>query len=200
MRANRLALFLSTAALLGAAPAALAQTPPAAAPAAVLAGDYTDDELAKYGAAYEQITIIASDLNGAAPSAEQQTQMVTAIEASGLSRERFNAIAQASAQDDELAARIAVARTPAPAAGSVAASVTDAELTQFAAAMKEIRPVAVAANGSPSPEQAAQMQAAVQNSGLEVERFNAIAQAVSAEPRLQARIELIDAREAGVGQ
>ena len=78
---------------------------------------------------------------------------------------------------------------PAPAAAPAAAGEpTDAELTQFAAAMKTVQSVAATVqNGTPTEDQQAQMAAAVQNSGLAVERFNAISAAVSGDPVLQAR-------------
>lgn len=78
---------------------------------------------------------------------------------------------------------------PAPAAAPAAAGEpTDAELTQFAVAMKTVQSVAATVqNGTPTEDQQAQMAAAVQNSGLAVERFNAISAAVSGDPVLQAR-------------
>lgn len=72
---------------------------------------------------------------------------------------------------------------------SAVAEPTDAELVQFAAAMAKVRAVAAQVeNGQPSAEQQAQMAGAVQNSGLDIERFNAISGAVSGDEVLQARV------------
>jgi hypothetical protein len=61
--------------------------------------------------------------------------------------------------------------------------------------MEKIRAVtATVQNGQATPEQSAQLTAAVQGSGLAVDRFNAIAAAVSQDPGLRARAELIGAR------
>ncbi|WP_312785116.1 DUF4168 domain-containing protein [Brevundimonas sp.] len=81
------------------------------------------------------------------------------------------------------------AAPPPPAAAQApAGEPTDAELAQFAAAMKTVQSVAATVqNGTPTEDQQAQMAAAVQNSGLAVERFNAISAAVSGDPVLQAR-------------
>ncbi|PQZ74667.1 MULTISPECIES: DUF4168 domain-containing protein [unclassified Brevundimonas] len=81
------------------------------------------------------------------------------------------------------------AATPPPAAAPApAGDPTDAELAQFAAAMTTVQGVAASVqNGAPTAEQQAEMAAAVQNSGLAVERFNAISAAVSGDPVLQAR-------------
>jgi len=206
MRANRLALILTSTALIAAgspASAVLAQDAAPASPAAAPAsGGFTDQELTQFDAAYTQIRTLSEGLNGAQPDADQQAQMAAAIETSGLSVERFNAISTAVSGDPELVARIAVLKAPQPAAGSVAAGVSDAELTQFVSAMDQIRSVTEGvANNQPTPEQSAQMTAAVENSGLEVERFNAIATAVSSDASLQARAALIGAQKAkGVSQ
>lgn len=72
---------------------------------------------------------------------------------------------------------------------SVSGDPTDAELVQFAAAMAKVRAVAAQVeNGQPSAEQQAEMAGAVQNSGLDIERFNAISGAVSGDEVLQARV------------
>ena len=80
------------------------------------------------------------------------------------------------------------ATSPPAAAPAPAGEPSDAELAQFAAAMKTVQSVAATVqNGTPTEDQQAQMAAAVQNSGLAVERFNAISAAVSGDPVLQAR-------------
>src|SRR5690606_41700526 len=77
---------------------------------------------------------------------------------------------------------------------------TDAELAQFAAAMQTVQSVAATVqNGTPTEDQQAQMAAAVQNSGLAVERFNAISAAVSADPVLQARAAVAGAAPSAPG-
>ena len=79
----------------------LATTAPS--PAGSAAAAVTDAEVDQFARA------MAAVLNGAAPSAEQQEQMATAIEGTGLARERFNAISGAVSQDAHLRARLAVA-------------------------------------------------------------------------------------------
>lgn len=217
MRAPRLALLASLPVLMAAAgaqaqesqppspamPAAPTAQPAAPAPAAApAAGGFTDDELKKFDDAMAQVRAVSSTLNGAQPTAEQQAQMAAAVQNSGLEVTRFNAISTAVSADPVLAARIAVLNTPAPAPGTPAAGVTDDELTRYVTAMTQIRAVtAEVQNGQATPEQSAQLTAAVQGSGLEVERFNTIAQVVSQDAHLQAKAELIDARQAkGVSQ
>ena len=215
MRAPRLAL-LASASLLVAAGAAHAQDPaPAAPPAPQTApadamtpapapapGGFTDQELKKFDDAMAQVRAVSDTLNGAQPTPEQQAQMASAIQDSGLEVTRFNAISTAVSADPELAARIAVLNTAPPAPGTPAASVTDDELTRYVTAMTQIRAVtAEVENGQATPEQSAQLTAAVQGSGLEVERFNTIAQVVSQDDYLQAKAQLIGARaEKGVSQ
>lgn len=215
MRAPRLAL-LASASLLVAAGAAHAQDPaPAAPPAPQTApadamtpapapapGGFTDQELKKFDDAMTQVRAVSDTLNGAQPTPEQQAQMASAIQDSGLEVTRFNAISTAVSSDPELAARIAVLNTAPPAPGTPAASVTDDELTRYVTAMTQIRAVtAEVENGQATPEQSAQLTAAVQGSGLEVERFNTIAQVVSQDDYLQAKAQLIGARaEKGVSQ
>lgn len=199
MRAPRLALFLSTAALLTATGvhAQTAPAEPAAAPAPADAANFTDDELLKYDAAITRVRAVVDALNGAEPTAEQQGEMAAAVQDSGLDVTRFNTIMTAAAEDPILPARIKVLKTPAPAAGSVAAGVNETELTQFVQAMTAIRAItATVQNGQATPEQSAQLTAAVQNSGLAVDRFNEVATAVSQDASLQARAELITVRQA----
>lgn len=206
MRNYRLATVLSAAALMAAAGSVSAQDAAPAAPAAAPAqaaptGQFTDEQLLQFDGAYSKIRTLSEGLNGAQPTAEQQAEMAAAIETSGLTVESFNAISTAISSDPVLVARIGVLKAPQPAAGSVAASVTDAELTQFVTAMGQIKTVTDAvAGGEPTPEQSAQMTAAVEGSGLEVERFNAIATAVSSDPSLQARAQLAGAVSNGGAQ
>lgn len=169
---------------------AAAETAVQAAPAP---GDFTDDELRGFDAAMQRIQPIAQAAQGA-PNEDQQAQMAAAIEESGLSIDRFNAIAAAVSQDAGLRARVALAATPPSAPGSVGAGVTDAEVASFASAMAQIVPIAQAAQGQPSDEQQAQMAAAIEASGLELDRFNAISGAVSQDAHLRARVELATAQ------
>ncbi|MBN8530116.1 MAG: DUF4168 domain-containing protein [Caulobacterales bacterium] len=68
--------------------------------------------------------------------------------------------------------------------------ITDEELLQFTGAMTKMRQVAAAVGtGAATPEQQAQMAEAVQSSGLEIARFNAIAQ-ISGDPVVRARISV----------
>ena len=102
----------------------------------------------------------------------------------------------AVAQDSPPAAEPA-AEAPAAPAPAAADSITEAELAQFATAMAAVQPIAAAAGGAPSAEQQAAMAAAIQASGLQLERFNAISGAVSQDERLRARVALADARRGG---
>lgn len=204
MRAPRLALLASLPVLMAAAGAQAQESPPPstapAAPAPPLAGGFTDEELKKFDDAMAQVRAVSSTLNGAQPTAEQQAQMAAAVQNSGLEVTRFNAISTAVSSDPVLAARIAVLNAAPPAPGTPAAGVTDDELSRYVTAMNQIRAVtAEVENGQATPEQSAQLTAAVQGSGLEVERFNAIAQTVSQSEYLQAKAQLIGARQESGG-
>lgn len=157
----------------------------------------SDAELRAFAAAMAEVQTVAAAVEGT-PTAEQQASMAASVQGSGLAIDRFNTIATAVSQDPALRARIAVVTAPAPAPGSVAAGVSDQELGQFAAAMGVVQTVAARVEGgSATAEQQAEMAAAVQNSGLDIERFNAISTAVSQDGSLQARIALINARADG---
>lgn len=83
--------------------------------------------------------------------------------------------------------------------GSVDA-ITDAELGSFASAMEAVQPIAAATQGAaPSAEQQAQMAAAIEQAGLELERFNAISTAVSSDPVVQARVAVAAAPPSPAG-
>jgi hypothetical protein len=89
------------------------------------------------------------------------------------------------------AAAAPFAPTPAPALHTVPSdTISDAELVSFAAAMESVRPIAAAAGSAPTAEQQAQMAAAIEASGLALERFNAISTAVSTDAVVRARLEL----------
>lgn len=185
------ALFLTAA-------PALAQdaAEPATAAAPAAAGDPTDAELAQFAAAMKTVQSVAASVQNGTPTEEQQAQMAGAVQNSGLAVERFNAISAAVSADPVLQARAAVAGAAPSAPGSVGAGVTDAEAGQFAVAMAEISGIARALNGAqPNEEQQAQMAAAIQNSGLDIERFNAISAATAQDEHLQARIALAQARQ-----
>ncbi len=179
---------VSALALTGAAASALA------APVAVVqAADYSDAQLQAFSDAMTQVRA-AAPTDGSAPNADQQAAMAAAVEGSGMDIATFNALATAVSGDAVLQARLAVLATPVSPAGSVAASVTDAEAAQFAGAMVEVRAAAPTDGSAPNADQQAAMAAAVTASGLELDRFNTIAQAVSADERLRARLALADAR------
>ncbi|OMG55620.1 MULTISPECIES: DUF4168 domain-containing protein [Brevundimonas] len=183
------ALFLTAA-------PALAQDASPAPAAAAAAGEPTDAELTQFAAAMKTVQSVAATVQNGTPTEDQQAQMAGAVQNSGLAVERFNAISAAVSADPMLQARAAVAGATPSAPGSVGAGVTDAEAGQFAAAMGEISGIARALNGAqPNAEQQAQMAAAIQNSGLEIERFNAISAATAQDEHLQARIALAQARQ-----
>ena len=185
------ALFLTAAPALA---QGAVEPAPAAAPAP--AGEPTDAELAQFAAAMKTVQSVAASVQNGAPTEEQQAQMAGAVQNSGLAVERFNAISAAVSGDPVLQARAAVAGAAPSAPGSVGAGVTDAEAGQFAVAMAEISGIARALNGAqPNEEQQAQMAAAIQNSGLDIERFNAISAATAQDEHLQARIALAQARQ-----
>ncbi len=181
---------VSAVALMGAAAPALAAAPVAVASQAT---EYSDAQLQAFATAMTAVRA-AAPTDGTAPTTEQQAAMAAAVESSGMGIEGFNALATAVSTDAVLQARLAVLDTPEPPAGSVAASVTDAEVAQFGAAMVQVRAAAPTDGSAPNTEQQAAMAAAVSASGLELERFNAIATAVSTDPRLRARLALADAQ------
>ncbi|CAN5343962.1 hypothetical protein BH09PSE1_BH09PSE1_27450 [soil metagenome] len=196
MRSVSLAL-VSAAALMIAVPALAQEAPAPAAPAPAAApatGEVTDAQLESFNAAMVKVRDVSRAVQGGTPTTEQQAAMAAAISASGLGIEQFNAISTQVSSDEVLQARLAVIAAPAPAAGSVAASVTDDEVAKFSATMVKMREIAPAAGTAPSAEQQAAMASTVQNSGLSVDRFNAIATAVSQDEKLRARVELADAR------
>lgn len=78
-------------------------------PAGSVGAAVTDAELDQFAAAMAGVRPIAEQLNGAAPTAEQQTAMAEAIAGSGLDLERFNAISAALRTDERLQARVALA-------------------------------------------------------------------------------------------
>lgn len=185
------ALFLTAAPVLA---QDAAESAPAAAPAPT--GEPTDAELAQFAAAMKTVSSVAASVQNGTPTEEQQAQMAGAVQNSGLAVERFNAISAAVSSDPVLQARAAVAGAAPSAPGSVGAGVTDAEAGQFAVAMAEISGIARVLNGAqPNEEQQAQMAAAIQNSGLDIERFNAISAATAQDEHLQARIALAQARQ-----
>lgn len=175
---------------LSAAAAVAAVSPAQAQPAA-----YSDAELGQYAQAVEKVSELNRALNGAQPTDAQRQQMVDAITATGLTVEKFNAISAAAGASQMLRARIAIASTPASAAGSVGASVTDAETDSYVKAMAGIQ--AVNASTPPTAEQTAAQQKAVTDSGLTIERFNAISTAAAGDKHLRARLSLAQAKLAG---
>lgn len=166
---------------------------------AVVAQDpgYSDDELRKFGTAMGQLSGVAGQVRDGTPTAEQQAEMAGIVENSGLTIDRFNAISTAVSADPVLQARIAVVMTPPSPEGSVAASVTDQEVEQFSSAITRIQEItANIEGGTPTAGQQAEMAAVVENSGLTIDRFNAISAAVSEDQGLQARMLLADANRA----
>ncbi|WP_226635959.1 DUF4168 domain-containing protein [Brevundimonas poindexterae] len=191
MRMSIFAAVSAVALMAGAAHAApVVDTP------AIVAQDpaFTDAELKQFGMAMDQLTAITQQVQGT-PTDEQQAQMAAAVQNSGLTIERFNEISNAVSADPVLQARVAVAMAPASPAGSIGAEVSDEELAGFSAAMVELREISAGIEGgTPTPEQQTAMAEAVANSGLTIERFNAISNAVPSDDALRARVRLADAR------
>ncbi|MGA0546103.1 DUF4168 domain-containing protein [Brevundimonas sp. VNH65] len=180
-------LFLSAPAALAIPTLAVAQD--AAAPAASV----TDAQLEGFAAAMNKVREISAAVQNGAPTAEQQAAMAAAIDGAGLDIATFNALSGQVSSDPVLRARLAVVTAPDPAPGSVAAGVSEEEVAKFSTAMAEIRTVAPA-SGAPTADQQAAMAKAVEDSGLGLERFNAISSAVSSDAHLRARVELADAQ------
>jgi len=114
------------------AQAASQSTPPAATtpPAGAATTAYTDADIDSFATAAIAVQKIQQDAT--VPDAEKQTKMASAVTSSGLTAEKFNAIAQASQSDPALMKRIQTAATAkmqasptaapqAPAAGAPAA-------------------------------------------------------------------------------
>ena len=78
-------------------------------PAGSVGATASDAELGRFAAAMAAVRPIAEQLNGAAPTADQQAAMAEAIASSGLALDRFNAISAALPSDPRLQARIALA-------------------------------------------------------------------------------------------
>lgn len=183
--------LLAAAALGLAAAAAPAAAQAPAAPAAQASAQISDAELAQFAAAMEGVGAVGAQVQNNTPTAEQQAAMAEAITGAGLTIDRFNQISQAVSADQQLQARLAIAATPESPAGSVGASVTDAEVDQFVTAMTSVRTVAEGVeNGAPTAEQQQAMAEAITTSGLTIERFNAISGALQGDPRLRARVEI----------
>ena len=181
-------------------PDAMATPAPAAMPAPAASASpssVTDAQLGSFNTAMTRMRGVAEAVGTGTPTAEQQAEMAAAVEASGLGIEQFNAISGAVSTDPVLQARLAVLNAPEPAAGSVAAAVTDAEVEQFSSTMVTMRSIAPAPGTTPTAEQQAQMASTVEASGLAVDRFNEIATAVSTDASLQARVQLADAQRGG---
>ncbi|WP_428150953.1 DUF4168 domain-containing protein [Brevundimonas sp.] len=181
---------VSAVALLGGAVQASAAAP---LTTAAQATEYSDAQLQAFGTAMAAVRA-AAPTDGTAPNAEQQAAMAAAVASSGMDIAAFNALATAVSTSDVLKARLAVLATPESPAGSVAASVTDAEVAQFGAAMTAVRAAAPTGGAAPTAEQQAAMASAVSASGLALDRFNAISGAVSTDERLRARLELAAAK------
>ena len=181
---------VSAVALMGGAAQAYAASP---LTSAAQATEYSDAQLQGFATAMIAVRA-AAPTDGSAPNTEQQAAMAAAVATSGMDITAFNALATAVSTDEVLQKRVAVFSTPESPAGSVAASVTDAEIAQFGAAMVAVRAAAPAGGATPTDEQQAAMAAAVSASGLPLERFNAISGAVSTDERLRARLELADAK------
>ncbi len=191
------ALFLTAAPALAQEAESAAAAPAAAPAAAEVTGEPTDAELTQFAAAMAKVRAVAAAVENGTPTAEQQAEMASAVQNSGLAIERFNAISAAVSTDEVLQARVAVAGETPSAPGSVGAGVTDVEAGQFASAMAEITGIAQALNGAqPNAEQQAQMAEAIQKSGLAIERFNEISAASGSDAHLRARIDLAQARSA----
>lgn len=75
-----------------------------------VAANVTDDELRRYVVAVDQIRAITGDVENGRASPEQAAALARAVQGSGLSTERYNAIATAVFESDWLRARANVIR------------------------------------------------------------------------------------------
>ena len=111
-----------------------------------------------------------------------------------------SALLAAAALGLSAAAAPAAALAPAAPAVQAAVQVTDAELAQFAQAMEGVGAVgAQVQNNTPTAEQQAAMAQAITASGLTIDRFNEISQAVSADQDLRARLAIAATPESPAG-
>ena len=132
MRATTLSIFATAAAL--AATPALAQEATTTAPAqdapaaeattqAQTSATVSDAEVDQFATAVVAVDKINKDT--AVPADQKQTQMASAVTASGLTPERFNSIATAMNADSALQAKVGAAiqaKAPAAAAGPAPAA------------------------------------------------------------------------------
>jgi hypothetical protein len=128
MRALKLSI-VATAAAMAATPAIAQEAmTPAPAQEAPMAGATTTTQATVSDAEVDQFAtaVVAVDRinkDAAVPAAEKQTQMASAVTASGLSPERFNSIATQMNADSALQAKVGAAiqaKAPAPAAAAPA--------------------------------------------------------------------------------
>lgn len=86
-------------------------------------------------------------------------------------------------------------QTPAASETPNASDFTDTELLAYDGAVTRLRILSEALSGAPpTPEQQGEMAAVVQQSGLAVERYNAIARASTEDPAIRARVRVLKAR------
>lgn len=142
-RFTTIATFMAASALAGTA--AVAQTAPAtsgsatttATTPAATAASYTDADINEFATAAIAVQKIQGDASVAAT--EKQTKMASAVSSSGLTPEKFNAIATASQSDPALMKRIQTAAsakmsaTPAAPSASGTAGATGSTGTAGAA-------------------------------------------------------------------
>lgn len=84
-------------------------------------------------------------------------------------------------------------QTPGALEAPVASEFSDAELLAYDGAITRLRVLSQALNGAqPTPEQQGEMAGVVQQSGLAVERYNAIARASAEDPAIRARIRVLN--------
>ena len=101
-------------------------------------------------------------------------------------------LAMAAGAQETPATGSAPAQEAAPATGaapsaSASATVSDAEVTQFATALQAVDRINKDA-ATPATEKQAKMAAAVTSAGLTPERFNSIGQSLAKDPALQAKV------------
>lgn len=78
-------------------------------PAGSVGASVTEDEMTKFSAAMAKLRVVAAGVQNNAPTDAQKAEMNSIVAASGLTVERFNAIATAIPQDPHLKARVLLA-------------------------------------------------------------------------------------------
>lgn len=167
-----------------AASAPAAAEPAAPAPAADAQAGFSPEEITAYAKAAMRISDIQKD--AALNEEQRQKEMSAAVNNSGLAVDRFNAISQASQSDPAVKKRISTAITDLRMQNQP--PFTDEDIANYAHAALKVNEIQTATTMTPQQKQA-QITAVIQQSGLDVIRFNALSKESQADPELQKRVQ-----------